>query len=395
MSREKGKLKVSAKLGGSIKRGKKVLRLPSTYNLAPRERFNNKECEYEIENGKLKVFVDGQELPKDTEAIQKREESKKRQEAEEERRVKAEARAKKNAKLSRQYGNDSFDINRAFCPKDTSDLNIQAYEVDNFSLKLNKFARFVENERDYSKSKFEFYKTDRGRVQHQIIAKYGDLDFQAITQRAKQTATALFGGNQYSVFSKSTSGRLITGLGGASVYETDITLHHIYGFPFLPASSLKGMVRSWIILNAFDNDENRALNPKGDNVTDKEKIDSRAFCNIFGCGKESILGKENQGKVQFFEGLPVEAPKVVPDVMNPHYGPYYNGKEAPADYHNPIPIFFLTIEKQTQFQFILGSRNTEWLNWKIEGMSITEWLKHALENHGIGAKTAVGYGYME
>jgi CRISPR-associated protein Cmr6 len=387
MARETGKLKVSAKLGGSIKKGKKTLRLPKTYNLEPSERFNNKECEYEIENGQLKVFVDGEELPKDTAALQKKEESKKRQAEEEERRVKAEAQAKKNAALSRQYGNDSFDVKRAFCPKDTSDLNIHAYEVDNFSLKLNKFARFVENERDYSKSNIEFFKTHRGKVEHQIIVKYGDLDFHAITRRAKNTAIKLLGEKQSHVFSKTTAGRLITGLGGASVYETDITLHHIYGFPFLPASSIKGIVRSWIILNAFDNDEKKALSSDTD--------DSRAFCHIFGCGKESILKKEHQGRIQFFEGLPVEAPKVIPDVMNPHYGPYYNGNKPPADYHNPVPIFFLTVEKQTQFQFILGSKYPEWLDWKIGGEDITSWLKNALENHGIGAKTAVGYGYMQ
>ena len=383
MAREKGKLKVSSKLGGSIKKGKKTLSLPKTYNLAPRERFNNKECEYEIVDGQLKVYVDGKELPKDTEAIQKKEESKKRAAIAEERRKKEEAEAKRSAALSKQYGNDSFDIRKAFCPSDTSDLNIQSYQVDNFSLKLNKFARFVENERDYSKSNFEFYKTHRNKVQHQIIARYGNLDFKLLNIRAKQTAIGLLGENQTYIFSKSTAGRLITGLGGASVYETDITLHHIYGFPFLPASSIKGMVRSWIILNAFDNDEKKALK------------ESEAFCHIFGCGSESSLGKEHQGKVTFFEALPVAAPKVVPDVMNPHYGPYYNGKDAPADFHNPIPIFFLTVEKNTEFQFMLGSKNTEWLSWKIGEKDINWWLQHALDNHGIGAKTAVGYGYMQ
>ena len=127
---------------------------------------------------------------------------------------------------------DSFDLQKAFCPKDTSDLNIQAYQVENFALKLNRFARFVENERDYSKSNFEFYKTHRGQVEHQIIPNYGSTNFKELTERAKKNVELLLGKENCEVFTQTTSGRLITGLGGASVYETDITLHQSYGFPY-------------------------------------------------------------------------------------------------------------------------------------------------------------------
>src|SRR5690606_28759234 len=34
--------------------------------------------------------------------------------------------------------------------------------------------------------------------------------------------------------------RLAVGLGEISVYETSIKLHHIYGFPYIPASTFKG-----------------------------------------------------------------------------------------------------------------------------------------------------------
>ncbi len=383
MAKEKGKLKVSKKLGGTIKRGKSTLSIPKIYQLAPRERFNNKECEYELEGGTVvSVFVDGDELPKDTEAEKRKEENRKKQAEKAERERIQKEEAKRNAVLNAQYRSDSFDVKKAFCPKDTSDLNIQAYQVENFALKLNRFARFVEKD-DYSKSNFEFYKTNRGRVEHQIIANYGDTGFSALTERAEKNAKTLLGEN-CKVFKQTTSGRLITGLGGASVYETNITLHHIYGFPYLPGSGIKGMVRSWIITNAFDNDERKALK------------DSKAFCYIFGCQKKgSALEKDSQGKVLFFDAYPTNAPKVVPDVMNPHYSPYYNGDKPPADYHNPVPIFFLTVGKKTEFQFILGSKDKDWkTEWIIRGKNIVEWLQHALQNHGIGAKTAVGYGYM-
>ena len=112
-----------------------------------------------------------------------------------------------------------------------------------------------------------------------------------------------------------------------------------------------------------------------------------------------------------------EVPQVKLDVMNPHYGAYYQDSEnntPPTDKLNPVPIPFLTIEK-TKFNVIIGTRSSknkslqlyekskllqidgEWHN----GLSLQStclnvglfWLKKALKEHGIGAKTAVGYGF--
>jgi CRISPR-associated protein Cmr6 len=67
---------------------------------------------------------------------------------------------------------------------------------------------------------------------------------------------------------------------------------------------------------------------------------------------------------------------------------------------SPNPIPFLTVA-DTPFQFLFGSKDFE-INQKLwafeeggEAKTLSEWLKYALENHGIGAKTAVGYGYMQ
>ncbi|MGB0931982.1 MAG: type III-B CRISPR module RAMP protein Cmr6, partial [Chitinophagales bacterium] len=419
MSREKGTLKVSNKLAGKIKVGKKLLSIPKEYQLAPRTRFNNKECEYELDGGTVvKVFVEGKELPKDTEAEKRKEERQKREAERVERERIQKEEAKKQAALNAQYRKDSFDVKKAFCPKDTSDLNIQSYQVENFALKLNRFARFVENERDYSKSNFEFYKTHRGQVEYQIIPNYGSTNFQELTERAKKNVELLLGEENCKVFNQTTSGRLITGLGGASVYETDITLHQIYGFPYLPASGIKGVVRSWIITNAFANETDVPNNEKEQLLTNAEfrAYQNEAFCRIFGCPSKATKalfdeegnimkdhkgrnktkqydvalkdkkgkGQENQGKVQFFDAYPTDAPKVVPDVMNPHYAPYYNGDKPPADYHNPIPIFFLTVDKKTEFQFMLGSKDLEWRKWtfknnKGEDKDILWWLQNVLQ----------------
>src|SRR6266702_2303534 len=39
--------------------------------------------------------------------------------------------------------------------------------------------------------------------------------------------------------------RMVVGLGGETVLETDLTLHHLYGIPYIPGSALKGLTRAY------------------------------------------------------------------------------------------------------------------------------------------------------
>ncbi len=217
--------------------------------------------------------------------------------------------------------------------------------------------------------------------------------------------------------------RLAIGLGTASVYETGMLLHAVYGFPYIPASSVKGVVRSYIISEVFENDEVTALK-------------DQTFCDIFGCSGEGKIevanfkshykiaaeetkAKDNgdrQGNVVFFEAFPTDSVKVKIDVMTPHYGDYYGDKVdektklpiPPADYLSPNPITFLTVEG-TKFTFhfglLLGEENIL-VRFKDKDVGnkeekqpilslVNHWLTQALTQHGIGAKTAVGYGYMQ
>lgn len=202
--------------------------------------------------------------------------------------------------------------------------------------------------------------------------------------------------------------RLALGIGGASVYETSITLHHIYGIPYLPASAVKGIVRSYIIEEMFNDEEDQAILCK-------------EFCDMFGCLKEheviknknkkkypSYYEADREGKITFFDAFPTDKINISLDIMNVHYKEYYNSQEKnengtykagtvkpPADWSNPSIINFLTIQK-TLFQFLLGSKEESDLrNLKIDNKNIVAWLTAALTQKGIGAKTAVGYGYME
>ncbi len=226
--------------------------------------------------------------------------------------------------------------------------------------------------------------------------------------------------------------RLAIGLGSGSVFETSISLHHVYGFPYIPASAVKGALRSYLITNLFGEDETEnepLLN------AEFRAYQDLSFCKIFGCPDkaEKVLfdengnaqkksdgkyktqkidvalkndkneGQENIGNIIFFDAYPTHSPQgcIKADIMNNHYQPYYNGEAPPADYHKLNPIIFLTVEGLS-FQFMVGLRKgTDNTDIELGAKSgdmlsvVSDFLKLALTQHGIGAKTAVGYGYMQ
>ncbi|MEN2998479.1 MAG: type III-B CRISPR module RAMP protein Cmr6, partial [Brevinematia bacterium] len=98
--------------------------------------------------------------------------------------------------------------------------------------------------------------------------------------------------------------------------------------------------------------------------------------------------QEQKGRVIFMDAYPVSEIKLELDIMNPHYPDYYSKNQPPADWQNPVPITFLTVGK-TKFQFLLLSRDESLLE------KATILLKNALKEHGIGAKTSLGYGIFD
>ena len=213
--------------------------------------------------------------------------------------------------------------------------------------------------------------------------------------------------------------RMIVGLGNPSIYETSMTLHHVYGFPYIPATGIKGALRNYVINQHFElTKEERAQFPKDKWGEKKENkaLQKAWFCRMFGCPSES--GRVNSkgektafiGDIVFFDAYPTQAPNIEMDVMTVHYPDYYGEKGLPpADWQNPNPITFLTVKDNPQknkfnkFQFLIGLRigaeNAEVELPEKPKTSLlaltTSFLFEALTIHGIGAKTAVGYGYFK
>ncbi len=260
-------------------------------------------------------------------------------------------------------------------PKDTLQIKRDFNKPsENLYLEIQKFAEFT-LEKGRLKARF-----DKDKFKNWKKWSITEKDFTQIKDHQKSLAKKLCGdSNIKPIEVGKIDWRLALGLGDASVYETSITLHHIYGIPYIPASAIKGVVRSWIITEFFEVNETKAL-------------ENPIFKKWFGT-------TDGAGKVIFFDAFPTSAPTIDADIMNPHYQPYYSespkdAKTPPADYHNPVPVFFLTV-KDCSFQFLIGTKEeSNVFTDVIENKNIIDWLTDALQKHGIGAKTAVGYGYM-
>jgi CRISPR-associated protein Cmr6 len=194
----------------------------------------------------------------------------------------------------------------------------------------------------------------------------------------------------------SLSWRLVIGLGASHPQETSMTLHHIYGIPYISGSAIKGVTRHWAVLKFADNNRKDnekfedaikriagALESGNDLNIEVDKITFKDLIEIFGTQKQ-------QGKVIFFDAYPVGEIRLKIDIMNPHYPKYYAEGQPPADWQDPVPIKFLTIEN-TKFSFYLATKAEDDPNKNLLNIA-KKLLLEALEGYGIGAKTSLGYG---
>ncbi len=178
------------------------------------------------------------------------------------------------------------------------------------------------------------------------------------------------------LFNAALDWRMVIGLGGESVLETDITLHHLYGVPFIPGSALKGLTRAYVTgeIEGYKSD-------KIDNDNEEVK-------RIFG-------SQEHAGTVLFFDAMPLNGEvQFVVDIMNPHYPDYYGGTKPPTNDQSPIPVTFLTMT-DTTFTFALAPRDAGKEQHMKDVEQIKLWLQEALQKYGVGGKTSAGYGYFK
>lgn len=194
-----------------------------------------------------------------------------------------------------------------------------------------------------------------------------------------------------------TQWHFVTGTGYPHPVENGLSWHPVHGVPYLTGAAVKGLVRAWVEQWKF------AEAAGGDQEAQKREL----LLAWFGSDDKDAK-KQNAparaGDLIFFDALPVNAVKLVTDIMTPHQGKWYseggNIKDAakepeklPADWHDPVPIPFLAVDQATAYLFSVAPRNAQAAK-RVDMDEVVQCLTDALEWLGAGAKTATGYGQM-
>ena len=171
-------------------------------------------------------------------------------------------------------------------------------------------------------------------------------------------------GGRAAVFT--TESRFVTGLGRSHPVENGFAWHPTLGTPYLPGSSVKGLVRAWA---------KRDADPSPPRET-----------------TERLLGAYGTaGGISFLDAIPIAPAQLEADVMTPHYAGWTEC-DPPGDWRSPTPIPFLVTAAGTSFLF--GAVPCRPVSDSDQN-TVLCWLSSALAWLGSGAKTAVGYGRFE
>jgi CRISPR-associated protein Cmr6 len=201
-----------------------------------------------------------------------------------------------------------------------------------------------------------------------------------------------------------------TGLGIAHPLENGFAFLNPYGLPYLPGSGVKGVLRQaarelasgeWGDAQGWDREYPLAVG-KQNLPNPLSTIDL-----LFGLESNDGGSEHLRGALNFWDVIPqIKGKRLAIDVMTPHQSHYYqqqrDGKVAPHDCGQPIPIHFLTIPPESGFAFFVTCDNDRLARLAPTLVEDEQWkallraaIGHAFQWLGFGAKTAVGYGAME
>lgn len=186
----------------------------------------------------------------------------------------------------------------------------------------------------------------------------------------------------------------MTGMGHEHPTENGFSFLSPYGLPYLPGSSIKGVVRAAA----------RELSEGGWGDCLWTDQTQHAMAVLFGQGGEEDA---RRGALTFLDCIPLlpRRDSLVVEIMTPHQGHYYQAdinKSAkslsPHESENPVPIAYLAVPPASEFSFLVTCDRT----LLTEGLLaddlwrrlLQEAFAHAFKWLGFGAKTSLGYGAM-
>lgn len=222
-------------------------------------------------------------------------------------------------------------------------------------------------------------------------------------------------------FKLKTAYRLVIGAGYPSFIENGFLFHHVYGIPYIPGETLKGLARSVFILSVaeamkgeFDPSKiEEVLSEEAEKEISEEAkgilqqipdriniiLDNYTIENPVETFRKIFGSKKRRGQLIFFDAYPVKfnpSEHFEADIMNPHYGKYYQSqseKDAPADWLSPTPIHFLALKEGIVLEFSLGLAPLEPMEYNEEKLLLATariLLEVGLKNFGVGNKKHKG-----
>jgi CRISPR-associated protein Cmr6 len=223
-------------------------------------------------------------------------------------------------------------------------------------------------------------------------------------------------------FKLKTAYRLVIGTGYPSFIENGFLFHHVYGIPYIPGETLKGLARTVFILSVAEAIKGKFDPSKIEEVLSEEAekeiseeakgilhqipekiniiLDNYTIENPVETFRRIFGSKKRRGQVIFFDAYPVDfnpSEHFEADIMNSHYGEYYQSGKAPADWLSPNPIHFLALKEGIVFEFNLGLAPLEPMEDNEEKLLLEtarKLLEVGLKNFGVGNKKRKGYGWF-
>jgi len=193
----------------------------------------------------------------------------------------------------------------------------------------------------------------------------------------------------------------MTGLALGGTLETGVTTHHSYGMPLLAGSSVKGAVRAYAESIFLLKDENGKilLDEKGNTQINPAMKD---ILNVL-FGADENAEQANAGYLVWHDAwlIPAltkegkysssdDAKPFAKEIVTVHHSQYYADKTGTVealDMEAPIPNQQLAV--QGSFYFVIEGKNKQWLDFA------KQLLENMLNEFGMGAKGAAGYGYFK
>lgn len=253
-----------------------------------------------------------------------------------------------------------------------ADIN-NHYLINKVHFIINKNSEDIKSDLLYRKNQnhpYEDHKKDiKFRVPLELNEYYKELNNFCIKNKLFKTITNI---------EAKTVEKLIIGLGNSNVKETSMTLHHIYGIPYIPGQVLKGIFKKSLDID-FKADEYKDL-----------------YQLLFGGKKTEPQDNNANDNIIFFDAFPINNYTISKDIMTVHYSGYYNGNKPPSDASKIIPISFYVV-KDTQFDIAFALKENKLKEMKIIDVykKVVKVLNYALSENGIGAKKSSGYGYFK